>query len=73
MQTDPSFMKIDPYAKVSLGAAEFQTSVATGTSPTWNNESKEFPVEAADPRELQLLLKVSYITKCRFAAQNRSL
>ena len=58
MQTDSRFMKIDPYTVVSLGAAEFQTSVASGTSPTWKDESKEFPVEVPDSQELQLLLKV---------------
>ena len=51
-------MKIDPYAIVSLGAAEQQTSVASGTSPTWSDESMEFPVEVPDSEELQLLLKV---------------
>ena len=51
-------MKIDPYAIISLGAAEHQTSVASGTSPTWKDESMEFPVEVPDSEELQLVLKV---------------
>ena len=51
-------MKIDPYAIISLGAAEQQTSVASGTSPTWKDESMEFPVEVPDSEELQLVLKV---------------
>ena len=57
-QTDSAFCNIDPYAIISLGAAEQQTSVASGTSPTWDNESMEFPVEVPDSEELQLLLKV---------------
>ena len=52
-------MKIDPYAILSLGAAEQQTSVASGNNPTWSDESMEFPVEVPDSEELQLLLKVS--------------
>ena len=58
-------MKIDPYAIVSLGAAEHQTSVASGTSPTWKDESMEFPVEVPDSEELQLVLKVGIeVTLC---------
>ena len=57
LQTD-TITNIDPYAVVSLGSAEFQTSVASGTSPTWKDESKEFPVEVPDSQELQILLKV---------------
>ena len=59
LQTDSAFLKIDPYAIISLGAAEHQTSVASGTSPTWKaDESMEFPVEVPDSEELQLVLKV---------------
>ena len=58
-------MKIDPYAIISLGAAEHQTSVASGTSPTWKDESMEFPVEVPDSEELQLVLKVGIeVTLC---------
>ena len=59
MQTD-TIGKIDPYALVSLGSAEFQTAVASGTSPRWKDESKEFPIEVPDSQELRLLLMVSF-------------